>query len=176
MDRKKNDIEVVKIKNQIEKYKIVKQILSQMHPDGYWLHKKSNSDVYLGNGLEYVDYETTHFCLALIDYFLKREALFRCNKTDKPVIQEITKTIFPITWRAGLIEVIYALIKMGYGNVVELNCAWSMLESKRDYQGKFLLDWTPPKAQLKQEKRNEPNKWITFYPLISLKYRFNKNK
>ena len=66
LDREKDDVEVVRAKRQIPSSKMVAKILSKMHPDGYWLQKKSNSDEYVGDGVEYADYGTTHFCLAYL--------------------------------------------------------------------------------------------------------------
>jgi len=68
----------------------------------------------------------------------------------------------------------YALSKMGYGANDELNRAWVILDSKRDTQGKYRLDWTPTQALLKAGKRGEPNKWVTFYALLSKKYKSEK--
>jgi hypothetical protein len=290
LDRKKNDPEVLQVKEQIPSSKMATKILSKMHPDGYWLQRKSTSDEYVGDGVEYGAYATTHFCLAylaelgldkqnsrvykaadrylnlqksdgdfyrhfpcllgynirtfimlgfrkdprmqksidlmletkrsdggylcdmhegkyktreakscirgsvkallayselqeywdhprcqsLVEYFLRRDALFRTSDLTKPINHEIIKTLFPITWRASPIEIIYALSKMGYGNNDELNRAWEILDSKRDPQGKYPLDWTPTQALLKAGKRGEPNKWITLYALLSKKYKAEK--
>jgi hypothetical protein len=110
-------------------------------------------------------------CLALIEYFLKRDVFFRTSDLSMPINQDVTRTHFPITWRAGLVEMLYALSKMGYGEHAELNRAWEILESKHDAQGKCPLDWNPTQALLKPGKRGEANKWVTFYALLAKKFK-----
>ena len=108
-------------------------------------------------------------CQSLVEYFLKRNVLFRTSDPEKAINHDVTRTSFPITWRAGIIEMVYALSKMGYGANNELDRAWEILDSKRDAQGRYQLDWTPTQALLKPGKKGEPNKWVTFYALLSKK-------
>lgn len=287
LDKSMDDVEVLQAREQIPASQMVTKILSKMHPDGYWLQKKSITDEFVGDGTEYGAYATTHFCLAylaelgldrqnpqvakaaerylslqkpdgdffrhlsclygynirtfimlgyrqdprvqksidlmltterpdggylcdlhegkyktkvtkscisgsakallafselkeywdhprclaLIEYFLKRDVLFRTTDLEMPINHDVIRTHFPITWRAGLIEMLFALSKMGYGEHDELNRAWEILESKRDADGKYPLDWTPTQALLKPGKRGEANKWVTFYALLSLKHK-----
>lgn len=110
-------------------------------------------------------------CLDLVDYFFRRESLFRTSDLESPVNHDVTLTSFPMTWRASLIEIVYALSKMGYGTRMELDRAWKLLEKKIDSHGKYTLDWTPLQALFKPGKKDRPNKWITFYALLSLKYK-----
>jgi hypothetical protein len=261
-------------------------LLSRMHPDGYWLDKNKKNEI-LGDGVLYTDYNTTHFCLAylaelgldkehqqvykaanryldlqqpdgdflhhfsclysynirtfvklgfrddprvqktidlmlstdrfdggylcdmhegkyknksvkscirgsvkallafaelpeywqhqrcqdLVRYFLKRNCLFRTSDPSQPVNDDVTTIMFPITWRAGMLEIIYAMSIMGYGSRVELNQAWKLLEKKKDTNGRYVLDWTPTQVQklFQVGKKTEPNKWITLYALLALK-------
>lgn len=290
LDRKKDEVEVVQAKEHIFSSQMVTQILSKMHPDGYWLQKKPSTNEFVGDGVVYGAYATTHFCLAylaelgldsqnpqvskaadryldlqkadgdffrhlsclfgynirtfimlgfrhdprvqksidlmltterpdggylcdmhegkyktkvvkscirgsaktllafselreywdhprcqsLVDYFLKRSVLFRTSDLDQAINHDVTRTSFPITWRAGITEMVYALSIMGYGANDELKRAWEIFDSKRNAQGKYRLDWTPTQALLKPGKRGDPNKWITFYALLSKKYKSEK--
>ena len=110
-------------------------------------------------------------CQDLVHYFLRRDCLFRMDNLSQPINHDVTSTIFPITWRAGLLEIIYSLSTMGYGPREQLLKAWAILEKKKDTKGRYVLDWTPSQAQklFKVGKRTEPNKWITLYALLSLK-------
>ena len=110
-------------------------------------------------------------CRDLVGYFLRRDGIFRTDDPTGPVNRDVTWTIFPIHWRAGLPEVLLALSGMGYGRRPELDRAWAILAGKRADQGKYILDWTPTQALLKGGRRGEPSKWITFYALLALKYR-----
>lgn len=59
---------------------------------------------------------------------------------------------------------------MGYGDEPALERAWALLENKKDSSGRYILDWAPTNALFKPGKRGSPNKWITFYALLALKY------
>ena len=109
-------------------------------------------------------------CRQLVDYFLERRVYFkRDNYTQKP--KGDLGTIFPFNLRQGLIEPLYALSKMGYGNRPEMADAWNLLDSKRTPEGSYILDWTPPRTYLKGGKKGHPSKWITLYSLLALKHR-----
>jgi len=110
-------------------------------------------------------------CQSLVEYFLKRDVLFCTSDPEKAINHDVTRTHFPITWRAGLLEMLYALSNMGLGANKELNRAWEILESKRDACGKYQLDWSPTQALIKPGKRGEVNKWVTFYALLAKKYK-----
>jgi len=112
-------------------------------------------------------------CLQLIDYFLQRGGVFKRGKPDQPVNDDIVRTSYPIIWRASITELLYGLAKMGYGNDQRLSPAWDILESKRDTDGRYILDWTTTSALLKAGKRGEPNKWVTLYALLAKQFRDN---
>ncbi len=77
--------------------------------------------------------------------------------------------IFPLHWRAGLVEVLYYLGRMGHGNDPRLARAWEMLESKADARGRYVLEWTPTQSPWKVGARGAANGWITLYALLALK-------
>lgn len=110
-------------------------------------------------------------CKELINYFLRRDCLFRMDNLSQPINNDVVTTIFPVTWRAGLLDIFYALSTMGYGSKEQLLRAWGILEKKRDTRGRYVLDWTPSQVQklINPGKRGEPNKWITLYALLSFK-------
>lgn len=110
-------------------------------------------------------------CKALINYFLQRNCLFRMDNPKAYINHDVQSTSFPITWRASLLDIIFALSKMGYGKHKALQKAWQLLESKKDSRGHYILDWTPTQVQKlwKIGKRVHPNKWITFYTLLAKK-------
>ncbi len=114
-------------------------------------------------------------CRDLVDYFLRRECLFRMSDPTQPINDDVITTRFPITWRAGMVEILYALSKLGYGSREEMSRAWELLETKKDTQRRYILDWTPSQVRklFKVGKRNETNKWITLYVLLAEKARDN---
>jgi hypothetical protein len=44
----------------------VRNILSRMHPDGYWLQLDPNTKKYIGDGVSYQNFATTHYCLSYL--------------------------------------------------------------------------------------------------------------
>jgi len=292
LDRPADDPEVLAAKARIPESKPVQDILSKMHPDGYWLQKKPLTGEMIGDGVEYGSYATTHFCLAylaelgldrahpavaktadrylslqqpdgdfwdhfsclngynlrnfirlgyrndprfqntldlmlnterfdggylcemhegkyktretkscirgsgkmlvafaelpetwdhprvlaLVDYFLRREGLFKTADLTAPAHKDLTQTRFPFTWTITVLEILYAFSKMGYGSDPRLRRAWQVLEEKKDAQGRYILDYAPGQALLKPGKPGQPNKWITFYALLARKYKTELEK
>ncbi|MEI6090997.1 MAG: hypothetical protein WCR42_11130 [bacterium] len=60
------DSEVLKTQNEIFGSKEVVKILSKMHPDGYWLQLNPRTKEYIGDGVVYANFATTHFCLSYL--------------------------------------------------------------------------------------------------------------
>ena len=110
-------------------------------------------------------------CKALVEYFLKRDCLFRSDDPAKPVNRGIVLTYYPMTWKASFLEIIHSLSVMGYGSHPALTRSWEVLETKKDEQGRYRLDWTPGQVQklLKPGRRGRQNKWVTLNALLAYK-------
>jgi len=287
LDKPADDTEVITARAAIPDGKNAHRIFKKMHADGYWLQRKSSSKEWIGDGVEYGSFATTHFvlsylselgftvadprvakaadrylnlqqpdgdfwlhlsclysynirtfvrlglrddprvqkaidlmlstsredggylcdlhkdkyktrvakscirggakallafaelpeywehpsCLRLADYFLERDGIFRQSNPDKPVNDDVIRTVYPIIWRTSITEILYGLAKMGYGNDPRLARAWDVLKRKRDGEGRYVLDWTTTSALLKAGARGEANKWITLYALLATKFR-----
>jgi hypothetical protein len=102
-------------------------------------------------------------CKQLVDYFLRRGGIFHSMRPGVYVCRDVQQISFPITWRANVYEVLYALSKMGYGRDLRLTAAWKTLENHADGGGRVVLDWTPTQCPWKVGQRGESNKWVTFY-------------
>ena len=109
--------------------------------------------------------------MKLVDYFLLRGGIFKSTNPKELVNKDMERNSFPITWRANVFEVLFALSKMGYGKDSRLGRAWSILDAKVDEKGRYVLDWTPEQSPWKVGKRNQPNKWITFYACLARKFK-----
>jgi hypothetical protein len=118
---------------------------------------------------EYQDIWAHPSTQALIEYFLNRHILFKTNQPTDPVVKNATATVFPFTYREGLLEVLYPLVKMGYGDHPKMAKAWAMLNSKQTPDKNFILDWSPTNRYLKPGDLGQPNKWITFYAYLLYK-------
>lgn len=110
-------------------------------------------------------------CLQLVDYFLGRNGIFKRNDHCRYVNKDMESDSFPIIWRTNVWEILFALAKMGYGNDERLADAWKVMESRRNADGRYLMEWTPAQSPWKAGKKGEPNKWITFYCMLAEKYR-----
>lgn len=109
-------------------------------------------------------------CRRLVDYFLDRRVFFKRRHPEQYVTGQ-PGAIFPFHYRLGLLEPLYALSKMGYGNHPALAEAWTLLDEKRDEQGRYPLDWKMPKCAFDPGLVGAPNPWITLYAYLALKYR-----
>ncbi|MGZ6346894.1 MAG: hypothetical protein ACXWNC_04905 [Anaerolineales bacterium] len=112
---------------------------------------------------EFPNYWDEPRCKQLVNYFLRRGGIFQSKHPGIPVNRDVQTQSFPISWRANLYEVLYALSKMGYGSDERLQSAWEMMEGQADSSGRYHLDWTPTQSPWVAGKRGEVNKWITFY-------------
>jgi hypothetical protein len=111
----------------------------------------------------------------LVDYFVRREGIFRSTDLKEFVNKDVERNSFPIVWRANVFEILLALSKTGYGKDRRLRRAWNCLDAKADKNGKHILDWTPEQCPWKVGQRNQPNKWMTFYALLAHKFKEAKH-
>jgi len=111
-------------------------------------------------------------CRQVVDYFLRRRVLYRTRQPEKLVRDELVRASFPFVIGGSLLEPLYALSRMGYGQDERLRPAWDILASKRDKAGRTILDWKP-KTLFDPGEKGQPNKWTTLYACLSHKYRDN---
>ncbi len=108
----------------------------------------------------------------LIQYFLKRRLFYRTDNPTQVVIKHMNEVFFPIEYfYVGLPLLLDALAALGAGEATELQEAWSLLEQKRDRDGRILLEGTLPanKAYLPKERVGKPSKWGTLYACLAYK-------
>jgi len=110
-------------------------------------------------------------CKQLVDYFLNRNGIFKNKDKTKFVNKDMITNSFPIIWRTGIWEILYALSKMGLGKDKRLNKAWARLDKQENENGKYILHWDPAQSPWRVGKRKEANDWLTFYILLTKKYR-----
>lgn len=110
--------------------------------------------------------------IALADYFLHRDVLFRHEDSTKFVVDEMAGTFYPLDpIKIGLQVILYGLAILGVADKPECNKAWALLESRRQEEGRYILDKALSKPYYKIGKTGKPNKWVTLYVLLSKKYR-----
>jgi len=108
-------------------------------------------------------------CQALVDYFLRRQVLYKSDQPGELIRGEVAVTVFPFVISASLLEPLYALSRMGYKDHPALNAAWKLLAAKRDDQGRYLLDQSR-QSIFNAGPNSQPNKWVTFYAYRVLSY------
>ena len=108
-------------------------------------------------------------CQQLVDYFLRRRILFRTDRPDEVIRSELMRIGFPFMINGSLLEPLYALSRMGYGQDERMQAAWVMLESKQDQTGRYILDWCP-QGYFKPGPKGQTNKWATLYAYLAQKY------
>jgi hypothetical protein len=67
--------------------------------------------------------------------------------------------------RVGIQNIIEAFCALGYGNDKRLKEAWEIIGTKKDKNGKYVLNGTLSKSYLPKEKVGRASKWVTFYVL-----------
>ncbi|WP_310603985.1 hypothetical protein [Anaerosporobacter sp.] len=106
----------------------------------------------------------------LINFYINNHVVFQPNNPEKLIIEEMAGTYYPFDHvKLGLQMTMYGLSVLGAANHPNCNKAWALLESKKDSNGKYVLDKSHP--YFKVGKIGESNKWITLYALLSEKYR-----
>jgi hypothetical protein len=114
----------------------------------------------------------------LLEYFLKRRVFYRTDKPDKLVLdyehpgQRMLDNYFPAQpMRVVLPKLLYAFSVLGVGERPELKEAWELSLSKKDKDGRSILEGTLTKSYLPRERIGKPSKWVTLYALLAEKYR-----
>jgi hypothetical protein len=106
-------------------------------------------------------------CRALVDYFLRRQVLYKSSRPGELIRGEVAAAIFPFVISASLLEPLFALSRMGYGAHPALKPAWQQLEDKRNAQGRYRLDRSMLSI-FNAGPNGDANKWITLYALQAL--------
>lgn len=106
----------------------------------------------------------------LINFYINHYVAFHPDNQGKAIIEEMAGTYYPFDHvKLGLQMTIYGLSVLGGANHSNCNKALALLDSKKNHEGKYILDKSFPYFEV--GKIGEPNKWITLYVLLSEKYR-----
>jgi hypothetical protein len=109
-------------------------------------------------------------CDGLVGYFLDRKVFYKRSDPTQ-FVRGHPQTIYPFHYRYGILEPLYALSRMGYGQHPALEDGWRFLAEVKDRSGKYILDWTMPKCAFNPGKKGSVNKWVTLYAYLALKYK-----
>jgi hypothetical protein len=113
-------------------------------------------------------YRKTKEFQSLLDYFVSRKMVFSKVKSDEIIASTVSG--FYATGASTIYSLAYSMSKLGYGNIPEMTKLWSIIDSKKDNNGRIILEHTENKKTVHLEAVGQPCKWLTFYNMLSEKY------
>ena len=141
LDVSVNDSDVINIRSEIVNSKPVMQILSKMHPDGYWLQQNQTTKRFVGDNVEYGSYATTHFCLS----YLSELGLTKEN----PIVAKAAERYLNLQKDDGdwLLHLsclygynIRTFIKLGYRNDIRIQKSIDLMLQANRFDNGYLCD------------------------------------
>lgn len=106
----------------------------------------------------------------LINFYINHYVAFRPDTPEKAIIKEMAETYYPFDHvKLGLQMTMYGLSVLGAANHPNCSKALALLDSKKDSEGKYILDKSFPYFEVGEVGKS--NKWITLYVLLAEKYR-----
>ena len=107
------------------------------------------------------------------DFLLARDLV----KADYPYTERINSSWFvfgfPLSYRSDILETMSVLASLGYGEDPRLDNAQKFILSKRDDQGRWLMEKSlNGKMFVNIEKKGQPSKWITLRAMTALGFRY----
>jgi hypothetical protein len=112
---------------------------------------------------------------SILAYFWNHNIFYRTIDLTTLVLNErkgwrSIDTFYPFeAMRVGLHNIVESFCGLGYGNDERLQQAWNILNTKKNEEGKYILDGTLTKSYLPKESVGKPSKWVTFYALLAEK-------
>ena len=103
------------------------------------------------------------------------EAAYPNGWSDKPS-GNWWKFGFPVFYVTDLLQIVEALVRLGYGGDSRLSNALRMIRNKQDADGRWLLEYDySGKTWGEFEKKKQPNKWVTLRAAWVLKNSYGKS-
>ena len=97
------------------------------------------------------------------------EATYPTGFSNKPS-QNWWKFGFPVFYVTDLLQLVEALVALGYGDDPRLSRALAMIREKQDGNGRWALDYDyTGKTWVDFGAKKQPNKWVTLRALRVLK-------
>lgn len=107
----------------------------------------------------------------LTNFYMDYNVIFRPDRINDFIIQEMAGMFYPLDpVKIGLQMIMYGLSIMGAANHPNCKKTWELLESKKDSEGRYILEKSFSKPYFKIGKMGKPNKWVTLYVLLAKKY------
>lgn len=105
----------------------------------------------------------------LINYFMKRNIFYRSDHKEQPMVDVMLETFFPADpIKIGVQYTTYALKLLGCASDCEaMREGYRVLNQFRQADGRYVLHNCKSMPAFNAGKKNEPNKWITFYAYMA---------
>jgi len=107
-----------------------------------------------------------------VDFLLSTDparADYPCGNTPKPS-RNWWLFGFPVFYITDILQIVEALVGLGYGRDPRLANALQLIREKQDDKGRWALEYDyPGKTWVDYGPKNEPNKWVTLRALKALK-------
>lgn len=115
--------------------------------------------------IEHAIEQGVHFLLSVDP----AEATYPTGYSDKPS-QNWWKFGFPVFYVTDLLQLVEALVVLGYGDDPRLSRALAVIREKQDGDGRWVLDYDyTGKSWVDFGTKKQPNKWVTLRALRVLK-------
>jgi hypothetical protein len=107
-----------------------------------------------------------------VDFLLSRDPVradYPCGNTPKPS-RNWWLFGFPVFYVTDILQIVEALVGLGYGTDPRLENALTLIREKQDEQGRWSLEYDyAGKTWVEYGLKNSPNKWVTLRALKALK-------
>jgi hypothetical protein len=107
-----------------------------------------------------------------VDFFFSvdpAQAAYPCGNTPKPS-RDWWLFGFPVFYITDILQIVEALVGLGYGADPRLANALQLIRDKQDVQGRWSLEYDyPGKTWVDYGPKNGPNKWVSLRALKVLK-------
>jgi hypothetical protein len=145
--------EVIQAKSAIPGSTPVQDVLSKMHPDGYWLQRNPRTKVNIGDDVLYGSFGTTHFCLA----YLSELGLERSHPEVRKAAERYLNLQKPdgdwLNHYSCLLGYnIRTFTLLGYRDDVRLKRSIELMLHTVREDGGYLCDWHEGKYKTRQVK------------------------
>ena len=105
----------------------------------------------------------------LVEYFMRRNIFYRSDCKEQPMVDVMLETFFPADpIKIGVQYTTYALKRLGCASNCEAMIeGYRVLDQYRQLDGKYVLHNCKSVPAFHTGKKQEPNKWITFYAYMA---------
>lgn len=136
-------------------------------------YRQTTTYLLLASELKKIGVDLPQFkCLA--EFYINHHVAFHPDDYEKFIIEEMAGSFYPIDHvHIGLQMIMYGLSILGVANHPNCKKAWALINSKKDSEGKYILNKSFAEPYFNVGKVGAPNKWVTLYVLLSEKYRMN---